>query len=99
MSAVSFENLFFIILPGHVLYMECPFRHWYGRTYKAQLSSKNRRAQKLFFHLNNRLNALVNKRNLNTFILIFIRNTPVFALKIRKRGWACILERRGMVML
>ena len=44
-------------------------------------------AQKLFFHLNNRLTAPLNlKLNLSTFIRIFIRNTPVLALKISKRG-------------
>ena len=42
-SAVSFENLLFITRPGHILYMECQFRHSYGRTYKAQLSSKRKR--------------------------------------------------------
>ena len=30
------------------------------------------------------------KINLNTFIRVFIRNKPVLALKISKRGWACI---------
>ena len=58
-SAVSFENLVFTILPGHILYMECPFGHLYGRTYIAQLSSKNR-CKEAFFHLNNRLNAPLN---------------------------------------
>ena len=55
-KAVSIENLFFIILPGHILYMECPFGHSYGGTYKAHLSSKSRRTEAVF-HLNNRLNA------------------------------------------
>ena len=32
-SAVSFENLFFTILLGQILYMEYPFAHLYGRTY------------------------------------------------------------------
>ena len=54
-SAVSVENVFFTILPGHILYMECPF----GRTYKAQLSSKSRRTEAVF-NLNNRLNAPLN---------------------------------------
>ena len=48
------------------------------------------------FHLNSRLYVPLNlkrmnvplilKRNLNTFICIFTRNTPVLALKISKRG-------------
>ena len=77
MTAVSFENLFFTILPGHMLYMECPFGHSYDKIYKAQLSSKSRRSEAVF-HLNNWQNAPLNlKRNLNTFIRIFIRNTPV----------------------
>ena len=41
---------------GRILYMECLFGNSYGRTYKAQLSSKNRRTEAVF-RLNNRLNA------------------------------------------
>ena len=63
MSAVSFGNLFFTILPGHILYMECPYSHSYGRTYKAQLSSKSKRTEAVF-HLNNRLNALLNLKDI-----------------------------------
>ena len=59
MASVSFDNLFFTILPGHILYMECPFGHSFRKTYKAQLSSKSRRTEAVF-HLNNRLNALLN---------------------------------------
>ena len=59
MSAVSLENLFITILPGHILYMECPIGHPYGRTYKAQLSSKSRHTEDVF-HLNNRLDAPLN---------------------------------------
>ena len=59
MSAVSFENLFFTILPGHILYMECTFGNAYGRTYKAQLSSKSR-DEGAVCHLNNRPNAPLN---------------------------------------
>ena len=62
-SAMSFENLFFEILQGHILYTECPFGHSYGRTYKAQLSSKCRRT-KAVFHLNNRLNAPLNLKEI-----------------------------------
>ena len=61
MSAVSFETLFFTILPGHILYME--FGHSYGRTYKAQLSSKNMHTE-ASFHLNNRLNAPLNLKEI-----------------------------------
>ena len=32
-SAVSFENLFFKILPRHILYMRYSFGHLYGKTY------------------------------------------------------------------
>ena len=77
---MNFENLFFTILSGHILYTEGPFGDSYGRTYKAQLSSKSRRTEAVFL-LNNRLNAA-----LNIFIRIFIRNTPVLDLKISKRG-------------
>ena len=51
--------MFFIILSGHILYMECPFGHSYGRTYKAQLSSKSRHTEAVF-NLNNWLNAPLN---------------------------------------
>ena len=81
---MSFENLFFTILPGHILYMECPFGHSYGRTCTAQLSSKSRHTEAVF-HLNNRRSSKL-KINLNTFIRIFIRNTPVLALRISKWG-------------
>ena len=97
-SAVSFENVFFTILPGHILNMECPFGHSYGKTYKAQLSSKSKRTEAVF-HLSNRLNAFLNLKKIELFILIFIRNKPVLALKISKRVWACILGRRVMFML
>ena len=86
MLAVSFENLFFTILHGHILYMECLIGHPCGRTYRAQLSSKSRHTEDVF-HLNNTLDAPLNlKRNLITFIRIFIINTPVLALKFNKRG-------------
>ena len=79
--------------------MEGAFWHSYGRTYKAQLSSKSMCIEAVF-HLNSRLNASLNlKRHSNTFIRIFTRNTPVLALKISKRGWACILGCRVMIML
>ena len=90
MSVRVLRICFFLILPGHILYMECPFGHSNGRTYKAQLSSKSRRTEAAF-HLNNRLNAYSKlKSNLNTFIRIFTRNAPVLAHKISKRGggWA-----------
>ena len=61
--AVSFENLFFKILPGNILYMKCPFGHSNGRTYKAQLSSKSRRTEAVF-HLNNRLNSPLNLKEI-----------------------------------
>ena len=62
-SAMSFENVFFTILPGHILYMECSFGHSYGRTNKAQLSSKSKRTEAVF-HLNNRLNAPLNLKEI-----------------------------------
>ena len=52
---MSFENLFFTVLPWHILYMGYPFGHLYVRSYLAQLSSKNRRTEAVV-HLNNRLN-------------------------------------------
>ena len=58
-TAVCFEYLFFTILPGHILYMECPFVHSYGIPYKAQLSNKSMRTYAVLF-LNNRLNAPLN---------------------------------------
>ena len=39
--------------------MDFPYGHLYGRTYIAQLSSKNRRTQAVF-HLNIRLNVPLN---------------------------------------
>ena len=52
---MSFENLFFIILPGHILYMECPFGRLYGRTYYAQFSNKYGPTEAVF-HFNSILN-------------------------------------------
>ena len=96
---LSFENLFFAIISGLILYMECQFGHSYGRTYKTQLSTKDRHKE-VVFYLNDRLNAPLNlKKKLNPFIRIFIRNTLVLALKISKRGLACILGRCVMVRL
>ena len=71
MSVVSFENVFFTILPGHILYMECLFGHSYGRTYKAQLSSKSRRTEAVF-HLINRLNAPLNLKEILTLLYAFL---------------------------
>ena len=45
---MSFENLFFTIRLEHILYMEYLFGYVYGKTHKAQLSSKTG-TQKLFF--------------------------------------------------
>ena len=56
MAAVSFENLFFTILLGHILYMKYPFGHSYARTYKAQFTSKNGHTEDVF-HLDNKMNA------------------------------------------
>ena len=70
MSAVSLENLFFTILPEQILYMECPFGHSYGRTYKALLSSKSRRTEAVS-HLNNRLNAPLSLKEIRTLLYAF----------------------------
>ena len=70
MSAVSFENLFFTILPGHILYMECPFGHSNGTTYKAQFSSEKWRTEAVF-HLNNRLTAPLNFKEVRTLLYAF----------------------------
>ena len=61
------------------------------------------KAGEAVFHLNNKLNAPLNLKEIGTFFIrIFSRNTPVLALKISKRGvcvgggggeWACILGR------
>ena len=40
--------------------------------------------ESIFFHFTESFSKL--KRNMNTFIRIFIRNKPVLALKISKRG-------------
>ena len=77
-SAVGFDNLFFTILPGHILYIECPFGHSYGRTYKTQLSSKSRRTEAVF-HLNNRLNASVNLNKFEHSIRIYIKKHSRFS--------------------
>ena len=63
LSPVNFENLFFTILSGNILYMECPVEHSYGRAYKAQLASKSRHTEAVF-HLNNRLNTLLNLKEI-----------------------------------
>ena len=70
MLALSFVNLFSTILPGYILYMECPFGHSYGRTYKAQLSSKSRHTEAVF-HLNIRLNAPLNLKEIRTLLFAF----------------------------
>ena len=64
---MSFENLFFTIFPGHILSMECPFGHPYGRPYKAQLSSKSRHTEDVF-DLYNRLNAPLNLKEILTHV-------------------------------
>ena len=56
---MNFENFFNTILPGLALYIEFQFWHVYGRTWSAQLLSKNRRTETVF-HLNNILNVPVN---------------------------------------
>ena len=56
---MSFDNLFFHYSSRTHLYMEYPFGYLHGRTYLAQLSSKNRRTE-ADFHLNNRLNVPLN---------------------------------------
>ena len=53
---MSFENLFFRILPRLILY---PFRHLYGRTYLGQVLCIYRRAEAVFY-LNNRVNVPLN---------------------------------------
>ena len=57
--AVRFEVLFFTILPGHNLFMECLLGHSYDITYKSQLSEQ-KQAHRTGFYLNNRLNAPLN---------------------------------------
>ena len=68
--ASFFTNLFFTILPGDILYMECLFGQSYGRTYKDQLSSIRRRPEAVF-HLNNRLNAPLTLKKLEHFYTHF----------------------------
>ena len=95
---MSFENLFFTILPGNILYMEYPFGHLYGRTYSAQLSSNSRRTEAVF-HLNNILIIPLNINEIAHLIRIVMKDNTVLALKIIKRGWVCILGHRFIVML
>ena len=61
----EFENAFFTILPGHILYMEYPFWHSYGRTYKVHLSSKHKRKETVL-HLNNGMNVLLKLKENST---------------------------------
>ena len=56
---MSFANLLFKILPGHILYMIYPFGHLYERTYSAQFPSKNRHTMAVSY-LNNRLSVPLN---------------------------------------
>ena len=58
---------------------------------KPSCQAKSRRTETAF-HLYNRL-------KFAHFIRIYIRNTPVLALKISKRGWACIFGGRVMVII
>ena len=69
-SAVSFENAFFTILPGHILYMEFPFEHSYGRTYLVHLSSKHKRKEAVL-HLNDGMNVLLNLKENSTLKYVF----------------------------
>ena len=87
--------MFFTILPGHILDMECPFGHSYGRIYKAQLSSKSRRSE-VTFNLNNRLNALLNLKEISTLLYAFsLEIHPFKLLKSVKGGgrefWDAVL--------
>ena len=69
-SAVSFENVFFIIIPRHILNMRYPFVHMYRRTYKAQFPSKNRHTKAVSL-LNNRLNVPLNLKENLTLKYVF----------------------------
>ena len=50
--------------------MECPFGRSYGRAYKAQLLSKSRSTEAIFY-LNNRRNAPLNLKEIFTFLYAF----------------------------
>ena len=74
-SAVSFGNLLFAFLQRQILYMEYPFWHLYGRTYKAQLSSEIG-CLEAGFHLNKSLNApLILKENSTLKCVFFTKET------------------------
>ena len=68
---MSFENAFFTILSGHILYMEYPFGHSYGRTYYAHLPSKHKRKETVL-RLNNGMNVLLNLKENGTLKYAFI---------------------------
>ena len=59
LAGCEFENVFFTILPRHILYMVYPFGHLYGRTYQAQLPSKHMRTETVL-HLIDSLNVPLN---------------------------------------
>ena len=72
---MSFGNLLFAFLQGQILYMEYPFWHLYGRTYKAQLSSKIR-CLEAGFHLDKSLDApLILKENCTLKYVFFMKDT------------------------
>ena len=52
---MGFEKLFFTILPGHILCMETPFDTGILELIKPSCQAKTG-TQKVFFHLNNRMN-------------------------------------------
>ena len=57
--------------PGTHFIHGCLFRYSYGRTYKSQFSSKNRRKETGFFYLNNRLNVPPNIKCILTLLYAF----------------------------
>ena len=78
---MGFEKLFFTILPGHILCMETPFGTSILELIKPSCQAKTG-TQMVFFHLNNRMNFPLYLKKVHTYIHIFMKDTPVLALKI-----------------
>ena len=85
MSAVSFQNLFSTILPGHILYMKCLYGHSHGRTCKSQLVNKSRRTE-ADFHLKNKLNAPLNLKKFETLLYALSLEIHLFKLLKSVKG-------------
>ena len=88
---MSSENLFFTILPGHIYTWSTHLGTCMVELIKPSCQAKNRRIEAVF-HLNNTVNVSLNFKKKLHIVRIFMKDTPILALKIIERGWAKLLK-------